>query len=255
MRIQNEALNIKIVGGSVVKGDKGDQGLPGIQGIPGMNGIDGKDGRDGVDGRDGIDGKDGRGIKNISLIDTKDKTKIYRIEYTDGTHFDFEVKDGEDGTNGKDGVGGGGAILRGAEKTSRKTNDYTSSSEATYPSSKALNNAVTELTKKIEESCSKQNVQTLKTTDSITLTDGYIYNGEEQIALTIDLPDSADVSFLCDIEFSSGNTATTVEYPNTIKWIGDDVSSNVFIPVSNKRYSIICYYNVVDYVCVAKGVV
>ena len=164
MRIQNESLNIKIVGGSVVKGDKGDPGLQGIQGIPGINGRDGKDGRDGVDGRDGIDGKDGRGIKSISLIDTKDKIKTYRIEYTDGTYFDFEIKDGEDGTDGKGGMSGG-AILRGAEKTSRKTNDYNSTSEVTYPSSKALSNAVASLKKQIEgmESLSIVRVDNLPT--------------------------------------------------------------------------------------------
>lgn len=101
----------------------------------------------------------------------------------------------------------------------------------------------------------KSEIQVLNATDSITLTDGYIYNGGEQTALTIALPTSANVSFLVEIDFTSGSTPTTLTYPNTIKWSGDDVSNNVFTPVANKRYTMICYYNGVDFVFVTKGVV
>jgi len=100
----------------------------------------------------------------------------------------------------------------------------------------------------------KSTIQTLSATDSITLADNTIYNGGEQTALTITLPATADVSFLCEIDFTSGTTATTLSYPNTIKWAGDDVANNVFIPVASKRYTIICAYDGVNYRFTVKGV-
>ena len=138
---------LKVIGGSAIKGEKGDQGIPGPQGPVGPQGPKGDKGDNGERGKDGIDGKnglDGKGIKSITLVDTKNKVKTYRIEYTDGTSFNFQIKDGEDGKDGKDGKEGmsGGAVLRGAEKTSRKTNEYNTQSKETYPSSKALYDAI-----------------------------------------------------------------------------------------------------------------
>lgn len=97
-------------------------------------------------------------------------------------------------------------------------------------------------------------IQTLSATDSITLADNTIYNGGEQTALTIALPATVDVSFLCEIDFTSGATPATLAYPNTIKWLGDDVANNVFVPVASKRYTIICAYDGVNYRFTVKGV-
>lgn len=156
LKLSANETKLRVVGGVAIKGEKGDQGIQGIQGIQGpegkqgLQGPQGLPGKDGKDGRDGIDGKDGKGIKGITLIDTKDKVKTYRIEFTDGTSFDYQVKDGEDGANGKDGMSGG-AVLRGAEKTSRKTNSYTETSSEKYPSSAALNAAVLQLRSEIQQ--------------------------------------------------------------------------------------------------------
>lgn len=100
----------------------------------------------------------------------------------------------------------------------------------------------------------KATIQTLSATDSITLADNTIYNGGEQTALTIALPATVDVSFLCEIDFTSGATPATLSYPNTIKWLGDDVANNVFVPVASKRYTIICAYDGVNYRFTVKGV-
>ena len=98
-------------------------------------------------------------------------------------------------------------------------------------------------------------IQTLNATDSITLTNNTIYNGGEQTSLTIALPTYVDVSFLCEIDFTSPATATTLTYPQSgIVWIGDDVSNNVFTAVASKRYTIICAYDGVNYRFVVKGV-
>lgn len=150
LKLSSNESKLRVVGGSVIKGDKGEQGIPGPEGKQGIPGPQGLPGKDGQDGRDGIDGKDGKGIKGITLIDTKDKVKTYRIEFTDGASFDYQVKDGEDGTDGKGGMSGG-AVLRGAEKTSRKSQDYTSTDKESYPSSYALNAAVAQLRSEIQQ--------------------------------------------------------------------------------------------------------
>lgn len=98
-------------------------------------------------------------------------------------------------------------------------------------------------------------IQALNATDSITLTDGYIYNGGEQTALTIALPTYADVSFLCEIDFTSGATATTLTYPNSIKWDGTDVNGGVFTSTTSTRYTLLFCFNGVQYVCIVKGIV
>lgn len=152
----NGSTQIRAVGGEVYKGPQGIQGIPGPQGVQGPvgpqgpQGPEGKQGPQGEQGPAGKDGIDGKGIKSISLIDTKDKTKTYRIEFTDGSSFDYQVKDGEDGSNGSAGMSGG-AVLRGAEKTSRKSQDYTANDKEHYPSSYALNAAVVQLRSEIQQ--------------------------------------------------------------------------------------------------------
>lgn len=100
----------------------------------------------------------------------------------------------------------------------------------------------------------KATITDLSATDSITLADNTIYNGSTQTALTIALWSAPTASSICEIVFSSGSTATTLAYPNTIKWLGDDVNSNIFLPVPNKRYTVILYYDGAETVGVVKGV-
>ena len=66
--------------------------------VPGLRGIKGDQ------GEQGEQGETGNGISGISLISTSGLVKTYRIAFTDGTHFDFNVTDGEDGDDGDDGV-------------------------------------------------------------------------------------------------------------------------------------------------------
>lgn len=97
-------------------------------------------------------------------------------------------------------------------------------------------------------------ITTLTDDSTITLTDNVIYNGSELATFEIQLPSSASVDFLCEIDFSSGSTATTITYPNTINWVGDDVTSNVFTPAVNKRYTIMFTYNGTGWLAVVVGV-
>lgn len=57
---------------------------------------------DGITG--GADGKDGVGISEIRC--TSATSGAYRIEFTDGSYFDFIVPKGKDGTDGKNGIDG-----------------------------------------------------------------------------------------------------------------------------------------------------
>ena len=80
-----------------VKGPKGDTGEQGLQGVQGERGEQGPKGDTGETGR-GIESivfknsSAGTGAGTAGAVDT------YTINYTDGTHIDFQVKNGENGT-------------------------------------------------------------------------------------------------------------------------------------------------------------
>lgn len=48
----------------------------------------------------GSQGPEGVGISNIQLLSAVGKIKTYRMTFTDGTYFDYEVTDGADGNSG-----------------------------------------------------------------------------------------------------------------------------------------------------------
>jgi hypothetical protein len=78
----------------------------GKDGVDGQNGKDGTNGKDGVDGQNGLngqDGLDGVGISKIEKISTVGLVDTYRITFTDGNTFEYQV------TNGKNGTGGDGS--------------------------------------------------------------------------------------------------------------------------------------------------
>ena len=70
-------------GATGIQGEQGPQGEQGIQGIQG------------VQGETGPQGETGNGIASITLISSVDETDTYRITFTDGTHYDYEVTNGE----------------------------------------------------------------------------------------------------------------------------------------------------------------
>lgn len=94
----------------------------------------------------------------------------------------------------------------------------------------------------------------LEATDEITLADNTLYTGATQTALTIALPSTPILGFLCEIDFSSGATVTDWDDPGTLDWFGDDVINNEFTPVTNTRYTIIISYDGVNYMAFVKGI-
>lgn len=191
---------IRVQAGSFIKGDKGDKGDTGLQGPVGPQGPIGPMGPVGPKGDKGDageNGKEGKGIVGISLVKEEGKDKTYSVKYTDGSEFLFTVKDGEDGKDGASGKAGmaGGAVLKGAEKTQRKTNSYTETSEEKYPSSKALSSAIGYLLQKIAEAEAKSDVVDVVGT-----------HAELDEYDTSDLADKDIVKVLTDEEYNGATT-------------------------------------------------
>lgn len=106
----------------------------------------------------------------------------------------------------------------------------------------------------LDSKASKLTVVQLEATASITVADSTIYNGGTQTSLTIALPAVDIFGFLCEIDFSSGATATDWDDDGNLTWFGDNVINNTFTPVANKRYTIIISFNGIQYMAVVKGV-
>ena len=76
--------------------------------------------------------------------------------------------------------------------------------------------------------------------DQLELRDNSEHFAVDDIAeLSIVLPDSMSPGFRCAIDFGCGDTATSMVYPDSIVWSGDNLDENMkFIPVHNHRYHI-----------------
>lgn len=273
-------------------GVDGKDGAPGPEGVPGRDGVDGRDGKDGKDGRDGVDGKDG--ISYWIEYDKKTNTLIFKNDGGKKNPDPIKLPPTAKGWGFAAGSGrGGGQVQADWNQTDKNNPTYIKNkpnlvefrvvdslpsvgktyiiyllpngeegSENEYDEwvfvwDEAKEQFVWEkIGSKVDLSDyeHKTAIEELDATDSITLGDNTIYNGGEQTALTIALPEAVDVSFLCEIDFTSGATPATLAYPNTIKWLGDDVANNVFIPVASKRYTVIVAYDGVNYRATVKGV-
>lgn len=82
---------------------------------------------------------------------------------------------------------------------------------------------------------------------SVTLANNTVFTGGEIRRLGIGLPANVNAAFICETDFTSGTIPTTVIYPTPIKWTGDDLTSNEFVPVANKRYNVIWWYDGVNW--------
>ena len=85
-----------------IQGETGPQGPQGIQGETGPQGATGPkgpQGETGAQGPQGETGATGNGIASISLYSESGLTRTYRIMFTDGTHFDFDVTNGSSFVN------------------------------------------------------------------------------------------------------------------------------------------------------------
>lgn len=75
------------------------------------------------------------------------------------------------------------------------------------------------------------------------LADNTIYNAGTLTALTITFPATPTASYISQVNFSSGTTATALTAPVDVVWTGDDIVSDVFVPDVSKRYSVLFFYD------------
>ena len=86
---------------------------------------------------------------------------------------------------------------------------------------------------------------TLVEIDTATLTqelaNDTIYDCGEMTSITLTLPATIDAKFISQLNFTSGSTPTSITAPNTVKWLGNDITSSVFVPVASKRYAVLFF--------------
>lgn len=70
-----------------------------------------------------------------------------------------------------------------------------------------------------------------------------IYDCGEMRSITLTLPATMDAKFISQLNFTSGSTPTSITAPNTVIWLGNDITSDVFVPVANKRYAVLFFYD------------
>lgn len=81
------------------------------------------------------------------------------------------------------------------------------------------------------------------TVSTVDLQDNSIFNFTDDAlaTLSISAPETINADFACQVNFSSGATATAFDAPDTIKWEGDDIVSDALVPSANKRYVLFFY--------------
>lgn len=99
------------------------------------------------------------------------------------------------------------------------------------------------LTINLSEYAKKPQVYT-PTVSTVELQDNSIFNFTDDAlaTLSVSVPETINADFACQVNFSSGTTATAFDAPDTIKWEeGDDIVSGAFVPAANKRYVLFFY--------------
>lgn len=76
----------------------------------------------------------------------------------------------------------------------------------------------------------------------------------EMVSLDVALPSVMEIDYISQINFTSGATATEFTTTDAIKWFGDSVANDAFVPASNTRYSVLFYYDGLNIKAIAQGV-
>ena len=61
--------------------------------------------------------------------------------------------------------------------------------------------------------------------------------------LTITFPTEIPNDYITSVVFNSAGTPTNLAYPSSIKWSGNDIVSEEFVPVSGKKYTLCLWYD------------
>lgn len=93
------------------------------------------------------------------------------------------------------------------------------------------------------------------TTASITAARNTEYRfSTDMVSLTVTLPEDIPEDYAAYIVFTSGETATELVYPDSLKWSGDDVIDGVFTPLPLHRYNIGIWYDGAEVNAVSRSV-
>lgn len=87
-----------------------------------------------------------------------------------------------------------------------------------------------------------------------TLKNNTIFRADEKESVELLLPETLDYDFLCEVDFTSGETPTEFTMLDSIKWTGDDIEDDSFVPLSNKRYNLLFWYDGLYLKGIVKGV-
>lgn len=120
-------------------------------------------------------------------------------------------------------------------------------------------NSGNQTTYNINEYQEKTKIETVSSaTPTIVLTDNTIFNCTTDLtSLAFTLPTEDSIDFSCQVNFTSGSTATTAPTTTsgTIEWLGDNVNENTgFVPRASCKYTIIFYYDGTNYRGVVQGI-
>lgn len=80
------------------------------------------------------------------------------------------------------------------------------------------------------------------------------YTADELTSLEFHLPAVLSQDFICSLAFSSGATPTQLIVIDDIKWTGDDIVDDAFVPIANKRYNVIIWWDGVFINGIVRGV-
>nr|DAP59377.1 MAG TPA: hypothetical protein [Caudoviricetes sp.] len=72
--------------------------------------------------------------------------------------------------------------------------------------------------------------------------------------LQLSLPSAIPDDYISSLVFNSGNEPTTLSYPQTIIFTGDDCIDNVFVPKANTTYNVMFWYDGINVNAVSRGV-
>lgn len=72
--------------------------------------------------------------------------------------------------------------------------------------------------------------------------------------LQLNLPSAIPDDYISSLVFNSGNEPTTLSYPQTILFTGDDCIDNVFVPKANTTYNVMFWYDGINVNAVSRGV-
>lgn len=93
-----------------------------------------------------------------------------------------------------------------------------------------------------------------ETTASITMNTNSEYRFADMVSLEVILPEYIANDYVAYIVFTSGEVATEIIYPDSLKWSGDDVIDGVFTPLPLHRYNIGIWYDGIEINAVARSV-